>query len=540
MKFDLILRNGLVLDGRGEPPFAADVGLKGGRVARLGRLGRDWSGREIDVGGRLITPGFIDSHSHADLTLVTGSVEDEKLRMGVTTEVIGQCGFSPYPSPADRPNPLAGLMAPFLPGAQPAWNWTDLESFAQLAETRGLTHNFVPLVGHGTLRRQVVGPEDRSASRSQLERMRRLLEGAMDQGAFGLSSGLIYAPACFAETAEVALLAETAAARGGVYVTHVRGETARLIDAAQEEALFIARASGAGLQVSHLKVIGLEPEARRRVRQVIGRLEAAREDGLDVWFDCYPYTEGSTLLSSLLPREALAGGAAAMVRRLGDHGYREHLRRIVETDATSWENWLFTCGYDAVKLASLRAGRPSPLAGMTLGEIARTRQTHPFDTLCDILAEEHGDVVMVFTMMDEEDMLAALVHPLGLIGTDAIPCPPGRGRPHPRGYGAFPRVLGRYVRQEGRLGLPEAVAKMTSRPAARWGLADRGVVAEGMMAELVVLDPAVVADQADYDDPRRPPLGIDMVLVNGLVAVKADRVGQVRAGRVIRRPPRAR
>ncbi len=313
-------------------------------------------------------------------------------------------------------------------------------------------------------------------------------------------------------------------------MTHVRGETADLVDGAVEEALAISGASGVPLQISHLKVIGLDGRARGKVETVIARIEAARRAGLDINFDCYPYTEGSTLLSTLVPRWAQAQGVRGLVARLGNAGDRARIRREIETDTTGWENWANVCGFEAIKIASLDRGRPDPMVGMDLAAIGRLRGTDPIEALFDILVAEQADAMMVFTMMAEADMLTALRHPLGMIGTDALPCPPGQGRPHPRGYGAFPRILGRCVRDDGVLGLEDAVRKMTSLPAGKFGIENRGRVAEGMYADLVVFDPRRILDQATYAEPRRPPSGIKAVFVNGRPALSDGTVGPQRAG----------
>jgi N-acyl-D-aspartate/D-glutamate deacylase len=263
---------------------------------------------------------------------------------------------------------------------------------------------------------------------------------------------------------------------------------------------------------------------------VVARIEAAHQAGLDVNFDCYPYTEGSTLLSTLVPRWAQAQGVPELIACLGDPEVRAKIRRAIETDTTTWENWANVCGFDAVKIASLNQGRSDPMVGMDLARIGRLRGVDPVEALFDILIEEQANAMMVFSMMNEEDMLTSLRHPLGMIGTDAIPCPPGQGRPHPRGYGTFPRILGRYVRDAGSIRLEEAVRKMTSLPATKFGLQGRGRVAEGMHADLVLFDPGRIIDQATYAEPRLPPLGIKSVFVNGRPLLSDGAMGLARPG----------
>jgi N-acyl-D-aspartate/D-glutamate deacylase len=530
MKFDLIIRNATVVDGSGAPAFEADVALAGGRIASVRPPADAWAVEELEAAGTVLCPGFIDSHSHADLALLAPGLEEEKLRMGVTTEVIGQCGYTAFPV-ADRHRSLrADTMSGFLPGVHLPWDWSSLEEYRAACARVGLTHNIAPLAGHGSIRVAVMGDSAEAPGAAEMDRMRRLVRQAMEMGAFGLSTGLIYPPACYAEAGEIEALCRVVAEFGGVYVTHVRGETADLVDAAVEEALAISGASGVPLQISHLKVIGLSRRSRGKVKAVIARIEEARRAGLEVNFDCYPYTEGSTLLSTLVPRWAQAQGVAGLLARLADPQARAKIRRDVEADTTRWENWANVCGFDAIKIAALDRGRPGPIVGMDLAAIGRLRGTDPVEALFDILIAEQANAMMVFSMMTEEDMLTALSHPLGMIGTDALPCPPGQGRPHPRGYGAFPRILGRCARDAGVLGLEEAVRKMTGLPARKFGLEGRGRVAEGMHADLVVFDPKRIVDQATYADPRRPPKGIRAVFVNGREALSEGIVGPHRAG----------
>lgn len=533
MKFDLIIRNGQVADGSGGAVFAADIGIRSGRIEALGALPGGWSQDELDASGMTISPGFIDSHSHADLALLAQGLEHEKLLMGVTTEVIGQCGYSAFPV-SDRFRGLrAGCMAGFLPGVRLAWDWTTLAEYRAACSAAGLTHNIVPLVGHGSVRMAVMGNSPDRPGAAELERMRQLVRQSMEAGAFGLSSGLIYPPACYADQREIEAMCREVADYQGVYATHTRGETAGLIDASVDEALAASRASGVPLQISHLKVIGLTPDSRGKIDQVLARIEEARSGGIEVHFDCYPYTQGSTLLSTLIPRWAHAQGVEGLVAHLKDPQTRIKIRHDIEMDAATWENWIQACGPDAIRIGALGQGRSDPIVGMDLAAIAEQRRQDPLDLLFDILTVENANVIMVFAMMAEKDMLTALVHPQGMIGTDAIPCPPGQGRPHPRGYGAFPRILGHYVRDQRVMTLEEAIRKMTRLPAQKFGLKDRGLVQEGQVADLVVFDPERISDRATYKDPRRSPEGIRAVIVNGGIAVLDGRVTPGRSGRFL-------
>jgi N-acyl-D-amino-acid deacylase len=530
MKYDIILRNARIFDGGGSSAFEADLAIKAGRIARISLSSDTSATREIDLAGLTVAPGFIDSHSHADLALLSSAGEYEKIRMGVTTEVIGQCGFTAHPVSDAHRELRCKSMAGFLPGEQPPWEWSNLEQYKAAVTRTGVMNNIVPLVGHGSVRMAVMGNRSSQPDAGELAQMQSLVREAMDMGAFGLSSGLIYAPACYAATKEVKALCEVVAEFGGLYVTHMRGETAPLIDAAIEEAMDISVSCGLPLQISHLKVIGRRAENQGKIGKVLEKIETARERGLDINFDCYPYTEGSTLLSTLIPRWAQEQGVDGLIANLNDPISRARIRQTIETDIAGWENWIQACGWDAIKIASVDGGRTTPIVGQSLRRIADERGSDPYEVLFDILVQERANVIMVFSMMREVDMLTALAHPLGMIGTDAIPCPPGQGRPHPRGYGTFPRVLGRYARDQAVFNLEEAVRKMTSLPAKKLGLRDRGWIAEGMGADLVVFDAEKLIDRATYQHPRQKPAGFVHILVNGRLAMESGRLTGVKAG----------
>ena len=533
MNYDLVIYNVEIVDGTGTPAYTGDVAIRNGRIEKIGELGSHSAKREINADGLTLAPGFIDSHSHADLTFPAGSAENEKLRMGVTTEVFGQCGFSPCPLSSQYSSLRQKSMAGFLPGVAFSWDWTNLAEYKAVVEKRGMTHHAVPLVGHGSIRQAVMGDSQAKPSPPDLDKMCTLVDEAMKYGAYGISTGLIYAPGCFSETDEVIALSRVAADHNRLYVTHVRGETASLIDAAMDEALAVSRASGAPLQISHLKVIGLRPENQGRINSVIQKLEAAKTQGIDIGFDCYPYTQGSTMLSALLPRWAHAEGVSGLLERLRSPEDRRKIRDSIEADDHGGEDWLLACGFEAVKVGSVSDSSAQRYVGRNLREIADDTGKDPYDALFDILLEDNAGAIMVFSMLRPEDMHTVITHPLTMIGTDAIPCPPGQGRPHPRGYGTFPKILGRLVRELGLMSLEEAVRKMTEAPARRLGLEDRGTIAEGMWADMVIFDRATIIDRATYEDPRQHPDGLHYVFVEGRLALEHGELRAVNAGRFI-------
>lgn len=533
MNYDLVIYNAEIVDGTGSPAYAGDVAIRDGRIEKIGELGPHSAKHEINAAGLALTPGFIDSHSHADLTFPAGSAENEKLRMGVTTEVIGQCGYSPYPLSSRHALLRKKSMAGFLPGVAFSWDWSTLAEYRAMVEKRGMTHHAVPLVGHGSVRQAVMGDSQTKPSPAELDKMRGLVDEAMKDGAYGLSTGLIYAPGCFSETDEIIALARVASDNHGLYVTHVRGETASLIDAAMDEALAVSRATGAPLQISHLKVIGLKPENQGRINAVIQKLEAAKAQGMDIGFDCYPYTQGSTVLSSLLPRWAHAEGVSGLLDLLRSSEQRRKIRDSIEADDHGGEDWLLACGFDAVKVGSVSESSAQGYVGRNLREISDDTGKNPYDALFDILVEDNAGTVMVFSMLRPEDRNTVITHPLTMIGTDAIPCPPGQGRPHPRGYGAFPKILGGLVRELGLMSFEEAVRKMTQMSARRYGLEDRGTIAEGMWADMVVLDRTAIIDRATYENPRQRPEGLHYVFVEGQLALEHGELRTTNAGRFI-------
>jgi N-acyl-D-amino-acid deacylase len=530
MNYDLVIYNVEIVDGTGSPAYTGDVAVQNKRIEKIGDIGSHSANREINAAGLTLTPGFIDSHSHADLTFAAGSPENEKLRMGVTTEVFGQCGFSPYPLSSQHASLRQKSMAGFLPGVTFSWDWTNLAEYKAVVEKRGMTHHAVPLVGHGSIRQAIMGDSQAKPSPADLDKMCGLVDEAMGQGAYGLSTGLIYAPGCFSDTDEVTALARVAADHDKLYVTHVRGETASLIDTAMDEALAVSRTSGAKLQISHLKVIGLRPENQGRINSVIENLEAAKAQGIDIGFDCYPYTQGSTILSALLPRWAHAQGVSGLLEHLRSPEQRRKIRNSIEADDHGGEDWLLACGFEAVKVGSVSESSAQGYVGRNLREIADETGQDPYDALFDILIEDNAGAIMVFSMLRPEDMHTVITHPLTMIGTDAIPCPPGQGRPHPRGYGSFPKILGRLVRELGLMSLEQAIRKMTGIPARRLGLKDRGIIAEGMWADMVIFDRNTIIDRATYEDPRQHPDGLHYVFVDGRLAVEHGELRDINAG----------
>jgi N-acyl-D-aspartate/D-glutamate deacylase len=405
-------------------------------------------------------------------------------------------------------------------------------SFAEFADAQGVArrNHLAALVGHGTLRAAVVGFAQRRATPEETRRMCRLLDEALAAGAAGLSTGLIYSPGVNAGTDEVIALARVAAAHGKPYVTHLRDEMSQ-VESALEEAVEIAAAAGAALQVSHHKTAGRR--AWGATVRTLARLERARAEGVDVTCDVYPYTAGSTALHAMLPPWLIADGVPAMLTAVADPTVRDRIRTDLVAGVPGWENTVGNGGWDLIRVAS--ASRNPDAQGHTIAELAAARGVDPVDYACDLLAAEHGDVTILSHSMHEDDVRRVLASRLTMLCSDGVP---KGGRPHPRWAGSFARVLGHYVRDVGVLELAEAVHKMTAMPARRFGLPDRGLLADGYNADLVVFDPQRIADGATYDDPLAPPHGVRCVVVGGRIVVDGGEVTDARPGRVLAVPNR--
>jgi len=527
---DLVLAGGTLIDGAGASPRQADVGVVGDRVVALGKLRQRETRRAVDVSGMYVTPGFIDIHAHSDLTLLIDPRAASKVRQGVTSDISGQCGVSAAPLAGQARDELRVWAARY--GLEPGWN--SLADYLAAIEGVGTALNFGTLVGHGNLRQSVMGGADRPASGAETQTMTKMLAQSLEEGALGLSSGLFYAPGSYADVAELSALAQVAAAHGGYYASHVRNE-ARRLEAALQEAMEVGRRSGARVQISHLKLASRAHWGE--AQQVLAQLDAARAEGLDLGWDQYPYVAAATSLDAVVPPAFHAGGTAALLQRLRTEEGRAQIAKALADANSSWENLALDPGWEDITLSY----HPSQgdLEGKTIAQIAAGRGAPPLDTALDLVVETEAQAEIVIHCMDERDLATILRHPRTSIASDAEALaadgPLGEGKPHPRTYGTFPRILGRYVRGQGLLTWEEAIHKMTGLPAARLVLRDRGIVREGAFADLVVFDPQVINDTATYADPHRYPEGIRQVLVNGRFVVDEGHQTEERPGRVLRR-----
>jgi len=525
--FDVVIRGGSILDGTGGPAWKADLGLAGDTIVGLGEIAAEQGRLVVDATGLHVAPGFIDIHSHSDDAILRYPTADSRTRQGITTEVTGNCGFSIAP--------LEGLgaqerRADLLEDYGIEATWTGVASYLRALEELRMSVNQALLLGQGVLRENAIGPADRALTPEELGQVVRSVEVGMDEGAFGLSTGLEYTPGIFTPTDEIVALARVVGRRGGLYASHIRNEETALL-AAIDEAIEIGRRSGARVEISHLKAAGTPNWGKQRA--ALALIEAARHGGVQVLADAYPYTAYSTGLSILLPAWAREGGREALAGRLADpearSRIRSELKKRVKEDPGD---------FDLIVISRVRSEENRPLIGKNVRQIAEGWGVEPADAALRLLAEE-GSVGFIGHGMSAENVETVLAHPLVMIGSDgssmAPEGPAAKTRPHPRSYGTCPRVLGHYCRERGLFDLPTAVKKMTSMPADQVGIRDRGRIARGKKADLVVFDAGTVKDGATFENPHRYPTGIQHVLVNGELVVDGGSHTGRRPGRVLRR-----
>lgn len=525
---DLVIAGGDVLDGSGSEAIRADVVVRDGRIASIAPRYTGSARRTIDARGLVVAPGFIDIKTHSDFTLPYAPRAESKVFQGVTTEVIGHCGFSVAPALPER----AGLLREYLSGFAP-WLEVPPTTFAEyLARFPATSVNTIMQVGHNTLRLMTVGMEDRAPTAAERATMARLLDEGLAAGAIGLSSGLFTAPGSFARPEELIELLAVVKRRGGTYATHVRDEAAGVFDAVRE-AIAAAETADVHVQIVHMKLSGLDNWGRARA--LLEEIDAARARGVRVDCDVYPYTFAANPLRNLLPLWVQEGGLALMLARLADGDTRRRMAgEIEERGLTSFGR---VPSWDAVSISTSRTR--SRDAGRSIADLARAAGVAPIDMVAEILTADEGATFVAVSSIDESDIRELLRSPAVLVGSDGRAVSQesraGQGKPHPRFYGTFPRVLGHYVRDLGLFSLPEAVFKMTGGPARVLGLADRGLVREGYCADLAVFDPATIIDRATFEAPHQYPAGIAATIVNGEVVVEEGRHTGALAGRVLRR-----
>lgn len=528
--FDVLIRNGMIYDGEGNEPIEGDLGITGDKISAIGLLPSALARQTLDAGGAAVAPGFIDIHSHADLALINTPALPAKMLQGVTTEVVGNCGFSPAPT-----NPTAGpllqqYVTPTLGATTGPWPWTTFDDYASHLEAAQPSLNVAAHVGHGALRILAMGFVGTQASPGQVAVMARELEQSLEAGASGFSFGLIYAPACFASLEEIETLCRVVARFRRILTVHMRSESDNLLDSIREN-LGIARRTGVRLHISHLKASG---QANwDQLSQALDLLDRARREGVEVTCDQYPYVAGSTTMTVLLPQWALEGGVDAMVARLGRREMRDRIREDYARGIPGWDCVVRANGWENIVVSWVAKDSLKALEGRTLAAVSKESGKDPAEMLFDLLEELQGNASIVVFQQSEENVAAAMRKEYVAVGSDGLHA---GAKPHPRLYGTFPRVLGRYVRELKVLTLPEAIRKMTSLPADLLGERLRGRIRQGCHADITVFDPLTVADTATFSDPVRFPAGIRHVLVNGVPVVVDGRQTEARPGRVLRSP----
>ena len=517
--FDVLIRNGLVIDGSGREGFVADVGLRGDRIARIGDLSDSTAGRVIDARGLVVAPGFIDIHNHSDFTLLAEPGCESMIRQGVTTMVLGE-GSSAGPVKAGERE------------------WTTLGGYFDHVERRGVAANICSYVGLTQVWRYVKGDALEPASDAQVAAMAELVAEAMREGAMGLSNSLLMPPSSLVTTEQLVTLAKVAKEHGGIYSTHIRDEGRGVFDAVAE-AIRVGSEARIRVDIIHLKIA--DQALWGRMDEVVGMIDSARRSGLDIRANVYPYTAGQNNLRAIIPPWAHDGGNDSLLERLRSPDARARMRRDILDRNQNWYNHYLAVGSDwsRMLLVQLRRAGNAPFVGRSMKDLIEARGDDPFEVLFDVLVEEGGSVRTVYFHHREDDMLHAMRQPYVSVGSDGTAISPdgpsGDTHPHPRWYGTFPRVLGRYVREQRAMTLPDAVRKMTSMNAEKLGILDRGLVREGLLADLVVFDPDTVADRATYSNPHQYPAGIPHVFVNGgEVLADGAHTGRL-PGRVIRR-----
>jgi N-acyl-D-amino-acid deacylase len=525
-----VIAGGSVLDGEATPAVRADVGVRDGRIARIGDLSSATARRRIDAAGLTVAPGFIDMHNHSDFTILAEPKAESMIRQGVTTMVLGE-------SRSAGPLRSAGSEGPRTDGVKV--DWTTLGGYFARLERQHVATNIASYVGHEQVWTYVKGYAQSPATAAELAEMKQLVAQAMEEGAMGLSTSLLMPPSSSATTENLIELAKVARQHGGIYSSHIRDEGEGVFKAI-DEAIQVGKRTPIPVDIIHMKIA--HKKLWGRANEIIAAVQKARDEGHDIRANVYPYTAGQNNLSSIVPPWAHDGGREQLLQRLKDPAARRRLREEILNGRPNWYNHYLATGdgWGGMLLVSLRAEKNKPFQGKRMSELIAARGGDPVEVFFDVLLEENGSVPTVFFHHSEPDMQLVMKQPWTSIGSDGSAVSPdgpsGRGHPHPRYYGTFPRVLGRYVRDLKVVTLPEAIKKMTSMNADKIGIKDRGRLREGLWADITIFDAARVADRATFEKPHQYPVGINYVIVNGMVTIDGERHTGALAGRVIYGP----
>lgn len=524
--FDILIKNGFVINGTGNPWFRAHIGIKSDKIARIGNLNNKNAERVINAKDLAVAPGFIDIHTHSEYFLLLNPFGESKVRQGVTTEVGGNCGTSAAPLVGESVAVAHDDIKMYGLESKLELDWTSMKEYLDKLENRGISINFASLVGHGMIRASAMGLEDKKPTRGELNKMKLLLSRAMEEGAYGMSGGLVYTPSCYADVNELVELSKVVRQFDGLFAVHIRSSGNRLIQAVKE-VIDVAKKSGVRLQISHHKACGKKNWGK--VKATLKIIDKARSEGIDVACDQYPYLATSQGLDSEIPIWAREGGSQKLVARIKDKHLRDRIKKGMEHRREEWDN---------VTISLVGSRKNKRFEGKSVSEIAESKKKDPRAVVLDLIAEEKNAVMSINFLMCEENLSIILRHSVAAIASDGSSYATygvlSRGKPHPRSYGTFPKVLGEYSKKKKILLLEEAVRKMTSLPAQRLGIKDRGLIREGMYADIVIFNPKKIIDRASYARPHQYPQGVEYVIVNGKIVVEREKHTGALAGKVLR------
>ena len=524
----ILIKNASIIDGSRKPRYNADILIEGEKITKIGKLNEEKADKVINASGKIVSPGFIDTHSHSDLKVLVEPFIEPKLRQGITTEVLGQDGISMAPLPKKyvsswRKN-LAGLDGD---SDELSWDWETTDKYLELMAKTGCGPNELYLVPHGNIRMEAMGLEARPPSKEELAKMKEITKREMEVGAAGLSTGLIYIPCAYSLTEELIEICKVAAEFDRPLVIHQRSEADTMIES-MEEVITIARESGVKIHFSHFKICG--KNNWHLIKDIVALLDKCKEEGIEISYDQYPYVAGSTMLGVIIPPWAHAGGTDELVKRLGNSADREKMKNDIINGIPGWDNFIDFAGFEGIYVTSVKTKANEDCIGKNLLEIAEMRGKDKFDAVFDLLKEEENAVGMYDYYGKDEHVVTFMTREESNICTDGLLA----GKPHPRVYGSFPRVIGKFVREMKAMSLEEAIYKMTNKPAKTFKIENRGLLKEGYFADIVIFDENTTIDKGTFIDPIQFPEGISYVIVNGEIVIDNYEKNEKLAGKVIR------